>query len=92
MLIDKSQFIGKDGKKTFNVGNNVGIDTMVQKFLRSKPGFYQHKIVTKDGSYMQYSKTKEVTPEQLYSTLEGEINVKKNSSYFGTVYRNKPGR
>ena len=65
----------EQGVQTFNVGNNVGIDTMVQKFLRSKPGFYQHKIVTKDGSYMQYSKTKEVTPEQLYSTLEGEINV-----------------
>ena len=87
----------EQGVQTFNVGTNVGIDTMVQKFLRDKPGFYQHKIVTKDGAYMQYSTKKELAPEQLYSTVEGEVNVNdrfetplKDLKVYLTLGRSKP--
>jgi len=59
----------------FNVGMNSGIDQMARKFLKDKSGFYEHKIVTKNGVYMQYSKSIEVTPERLYSTIGGEVNV-----------------
>jgi hypothetical protein len=65
----------EQGTKVFNVGMNSGIDQMARKFLKDKSGFYEHKIVTKNGVYMQYSKSVEVTPERLYSTIGGEVNV-----------------
>jgi len=65
----------EQGAEVFNVGMNSGIDSMTRKFLKKEKGLKEHKIVTKNGVYMQYSKANEVTPERLYSTIGGEANV-----------------
>ena len=65
----------EQGAEVFNIGMNSGIDSLARKFLKSKAGFKEHKIVTKDGVYMQYSKADELAPEQLYSTLGGESKI-----------------
>lgn len=65
----------EQGVQTFNIGTSTGIDSMVRKYLKDKPGFNEHRIITKKGTFLSYSKERELTPDRLYSTLGGPVNV-----------------